>query len=145
MNELTLGLNDEQRKEIKNIKLKHGSAFYKERIEDSIIYWTSLVKRCEKGYDSTIDEYRNDLDTRSFIQYVIDDLSDRKLADNIYEIVKPWDERFKAQLIETDKCIWGVTWACHLPKEKYFWVWGVTRNAKGRLLEDLSSEYAPVK
>ena len=133
-------------KEIRKIKIKQGFAFTDRTIQNDSVHWDFIVKEIENGYGHLMCEYLNDLATRWIIQTIIDNLSDKDLANVIEQTVKPIDDRLKALLIETDKCVWGVPneWR-YQPPDKYFWVWGIVNNAKGELLRDLLSYPEPVK
>lgn len=109
-------------------------------LERELAEWQKFVSHCEKGYDLVIEDYTNDLDRRSIIQKILDFMrEDKELITKVMRFLKPLDDRFKALLIETNKCVWGLANAHRFPKDKFWWYWGIVKNAKGELLEDLES------
>lgn len=86
--------------------------------------WKKFIEEVERGYcpDCLLDEYLNDLDTRTLIR--LTGLDDK---------VKDLDERFKAMLIRTD---------LRISQEKTeidndFWNFGYPKNAKGYFLQEI--------
>jgi hypothetical protein len=67
--------------------------------------WHWLVEQVEADYDDTIDDWRNELDSRSIIQRAIDDLP-KDLARRLSERVQPWDERFRAATRPVQRSYW---------------------------------------
>jgi hypothetical protein len=85
--------------------------------------WKRFVSKVERGYDLTLDDYRNDLDIRTLIAHT-----------GLASEVRDEDERFRALLTATDREIW----TSDAPDP--FWIYGYPRNARGELLEDLRAE-----
>jgi len=99
--------------------------------------WYIFVEYCKNGFEDNFDEYTNDLSIRHIIQDILDTLDDKNLRTKIQAAISNGDQEFKNLLVETDKKIWPTP---SDDKEKYFWYWGIVRNAKGELLEDLKSD-----
>jgi hypothetical protein len=77
--------------------------------------WHWLVEQVEADYDDTIDDWRNELDSRSIIQRAIDD-PPKDLARRLSERVQPWDERFRAATRPVQRSYWtGGWWADRVP------------------------------
>lgn len=105
--------------------------------------WADFVEECRTGYSLGIEDYINDLDGRSIVQRLIDSVNEKRLKDKLNSFVKSEDNIFKNLLIQRNKCItlerrFGLD--LKLNKRKYFWYWGVIKNAKGELLEDFKKE-----
>lgn len=133
-------INKKIKQEIKEIltRKQYPEFVIEGGLERSLQEWKNFVRWCEKGYDFRIEEYRNDLDKRNIIRIILEELNNKNFVDEILSFLKPIDNKFKLLLVETDKCIWGPRLANrYLPKEKYFWYWGIVNNAKGELLENL--------
>lgn len=100
--------------------------------------WAEIVKECEQGYTLTINDFLNDLATRDLILDIIkSQKEDQSFVENVTSYIHHFDQNFKKLLIETDKCSWGSANAKDFPKKKYWWYWGMIKNAKGQLLDDL--------
>ena len=61
--------------------------------------WPRIVESTV-GYGGTIEEYWNDLDARNLLQDVIDELP-AKTANQLEEILEPWDEVFRKRTIDS--------------------------------------------
>jgi hypothetical protein len=88
--------------------------------------WRRIVEEIENGYDPNyiIEEYWNDLDTRSAIREV-----------GLEEQVTELDERFKQAVTKADVQIRGD----ELDKDK-FWYYGYPKKASGYFLESIKRE-----
>ncbi len=92
--------------------------------EGLIRRWREFVRQVESGYRLGLEDYRNDLDTRSILA----------LAGVEDEEIAALDERLKAQLTATDVRVWESA-----PGDP-FWDFGYPKNASGELLEGLKEE-----
>ncbi len=103
--------------------------------------WKKFVEECEEGYSFTLGEYIiTDLGARDTLEYLINSLgkAEFELSEEISKFLKPIDNRFKKLLIEKDKYLLGKFFENkYKNKKKYWWYWGIVKNAKGDLLEDL--------
>ena len=74
-----------------------------------------LVEQVEAGYDDTIYDWQNDLDSRKVIQQAIDALPE-DLGQRLADRVRPWDERFQAATRPAKQPYWsGGWWAERVP------------------------------
>lgn len=96
--------------------------------------WGSFVQKSEDGYSLTYSDYTNDLSTRGIIQRLINNLLDKDLAKKISSYLEPFDKKFKKLLVDTN------TEAFPSEGKHEWWFWGIVKNAKGELLEDLTDE-----
>jgi hypothetical protein len=105
-----------------------------------IIIWKEFVEKdCVNGCALlTINDYDMVLVKRDYIQYLIDNLKDKSTKDKIKKLIKPSDDAFKKLLVNKDICIKSFSKKDKTSK-KYFWYWGIIKNAKGDLLYDLKS------
>jgi hypothetical protein len=91
--------------------------------EGLIRAWRRFVDEVQAGYRFGIEDYRNDLDTRTLIHTAG---LDSEAAED--------DAKFRSLLTHTDRRIW------ESDAPDPFWVRGYPRTASGRLLEDLRAE-----
>lgn len=128
--------SEDEQIEIKNIL--NTKKFSDIVLEKGIVYlineWTWFVDYCNDGFEDNFDEYTNDLTTREIIQYVIDSLDNKNLVLKIKKLISNADTEFKNLLVNTEIKSWPIE---SDDKEKYFWFWGIVKNAKGELLEDI--------
>jgi len=109
-------------------------------IDDDITDWNNFVNKCVEGYNLGMDDYIYELAIRNALQDFLDQFPNKTVVEKVNQIIKPIDEKFKQLLVDTDVCAW---WGerneniYKLTKEKRFWNWGIVKNAKGELLEDI--------
>jgi hypothetical protein len=64
--------------------------------------WMSLVAEVEGGYDSSVDDYGNDLTSRDLLEDLIQD-SQPSLRAKLERALEPWDERFRRATAHDDR------------------------------------------
>ena len=94
-----------------------NSAKHAITLEKLLEDWTELVGAVERGYSLTLDDYRNDLDSRVLIQKLLESVSKPSRA-GIEAILGPFDKRFKAAtrpapFLSTDS---RMPWLSRVPK-----------------------------
>jgi len=161
-----LKLSKEESKEINKVLKNNGISKYviKKGIMYFLKQWKDFLEECKKGYKGlgmNSDEYNYSLDKRETFQDIIDELKNKKLKNKIKKILKPIDDEFRKLLVDIDICwIKGGgfsreqlaelkltkdeyrSYKKHVNKirrnrKKYFWYWGIIKNAKGEFLRDM--------
>ena len=81
--------------------------------------WESIVDEIVEGYEGTLEDYVNDLDTRQMIEELLPRISNQKLLARLSEA----DRTFKAAVKPRDKCLWDEDNARQhgWSKEKNWW------------------------
>ena len=92
--------------------------------EGLVLRWRRFVALVELGYPFGLDDYRNDLDTRTLIAFV-----------GLDDQVGQEDARLRGLLTGEDRLVWD----SDIPGA--FWVRGYPRDAGGELRDDLISEH----
>jgi hypothetical protein len=90
-------LSDEELEELLAPQLKDFSARASRRLtaKHLIHGWSKFVAEVEKGYNKSIYEYHNDLDTRGLLERLMAGGPD-VTAKVIGQRIGPWDRRFEA-------------------------------------------------
>jgi hypothetical protein len=98
---LDLDPSDEELEELFAPQLRNFSATaHRQMTVNSLVQqWIRFVTKVEKGYDLTIYDYHNDLDTRGLIERLIVG-GPEAAANKIRQRVEPWDRRFEAATTE---------------------------------------------
>lgn len=135
-------LTENEQQKIKSILKEQGCFDYviTEGIYGLLARWETFVEECEKGYFDLIEEYRNDLTTRDLIEMIFDAVEDTSLINKLKVVVNSLDQRFLVLLVDRDKCIWGKPNEPKYAEKKYWWYWGIVKNAKGDLLRILQGD-----
>ncbi|AJF60984.1 hypothetical protein QT06_C0001G0134 [archaeon GW2011_AR15] len=111
------------------------------KIDKLIKEWREFVNSCKAGYELSFYDYKNDLDIRLLIQKIID--SNTKKSEKIRRQIQFEDTEFRELLVNINACIYPKNTETQFDeskRDKYFWYWGIIKNARGELLKDLESE-----
>jgi hypothetical protein len=101
-------------------------------------YWRDTVTAIRAGYNLTLDDYLNDMDTRQLIEETLPHTTTRghkQAIVRLYEL----DESVRPLLQSTDKCLWGPKaetehgWS---PDDNW-WYYSVPKNPGPQLASDL--------
>ena len=114
---LTLSIDDCKR--IARLS-KYAAADPAGYINTLIEQWAKFVaQEVEPGYEFTIYDYRNDVDTRTEIEEVLQVLSPEGRRQ-VESVLRPIDERFKRATFPLKGSVWNHTlrqwWYCRAPK-----------------------------
>jgi hypothetical protein len=111
---------------------------YEEFAEDDfgglLLDWNDFVEECCSNFEGDLWEYRQGLDLRDMIQFVIE-ASPPILGARIIEALQDSDERFRQSLIDNRKRLDNP--GSGPPAEDHFWRNGIIRNAGVDLRRDL--------
>ena len=105
--------------------------------------WVRFVEECERGYDAGMEEYFNDLHWRSSLERQLEKIPDSNFKTAILIFTKSIDENFKKLLVENETQVQG--WVTNKDKENHWWCWGIVKNAKGLLKQDLEERAEDIK
>ena len=101
-------------------------------------YWRDTGLAIRAGYNLTLDDYLNDMDTRQLIEETLPHTTTRghkQAIVRLYEL----DESVRPLLHSTDKCLWGPKaeaengWS----PEHNWWFYSVPKNPGPQLASDL--------
>jgi hypothetical protein len=99
-----------------------------------LLDWNDFVNECEAVFEGDLWEYRQGLNLRDMIQYVVEGVS-ATLRQKILDIVAEADERFQKNLVDRRK---RLDPPGDLPvREDRFWYRGMVRNQGTYLRRDL--------
>ncbi len=108
--------------------------FAEEDFGSLLFDWNDFVLECEAGFYGDLWEYRQGLNLRDMIQYVIDNCPE-SLGRKILDIIGDPDDRFQKILIDRRQRIDDPLAACS--GEEQFWYRGIIRNQGADLRRDL--------
>ena len=101
--------------------------------------WQEIVQSLEESYPFTLDDYLNDMDTRSLLAGVMDHLAGDEARDLERE-VQETDRRFRLLSEPLEQCLWGEDVARDegWGPEREWWYWRRPRNPGPDLEADLA-------
>lgn len=108
--------------------------FSEEDFGSLLFDWNDFVLECEAGFFGDLWEYRQGLNLRDLIQYVVENCPEA-LAKKIIDIIADTDERFQKILIDRRKRIDDPLAPCS--GQEFFWYRGINRNHGADLRRDL--------
>jgi hypothetical protein len=100
--------------------------------------WANTIAGIRSGYNLTLDDYLNDMDTRQLIEETLPHTTTRghkQAIVRLYEL----DESVRPLLNSTDKCLWGTKaetehgWS----PDNNWWYYSVPKNPGPQLASDL--------
>jgi hypothetical protein len=99
--------------------------------------WRGLVEEVENGYEDSVYEYANDVDSRVILQRVIESASSEP-ADELRRWLRSWDERFGAATVRAPEPFHGSADA-EDPAAASPWHWRIPLRLTGELKADLEA------
>lgn len=101
--------------------------------------WQEIVQSLEESYPYTLDDYLNDMDTRSMLAAVVTQLP-RDEVRKLREATHEHDRRFRLLTESLDRCLWGdgVARDEGWQPEREWWYWRRPRNPGTDLEADLA-------
>lgn len=99
--------------------------------------WRRLVDEVEKGYEDSIYEYANDVDSRVILERVIETASSEP-AEELRRWLRSWDERFEAATVRAPSPVHGSADPDD-PHAASPWHWRIPRRLTGELKADLEA------
>jgi hypothetical protein len=97
--------------------------------------WRGLVEQVEEGYDESVYEYANDVDSRRILGRVAESASERP-RETLLAWLRPWDERFEAATVRAAAPFHGRP-EPDSPHAASPWHWRIPRRLLGELKADL--------
>jgi hypothetical protein len=97
--------------------------------------WRALVEQVEMGYEDSVYEYANDVDSRSILGRVAESAPQRS-SEALLAWLRPWDERYEAATVRAAAPFHGRP----DPDSPYAaspWHWRIPRRLLGELKADL--------
>ena len=97
--------------------------------------WRGLVQEIEEGYEDSVYEYANDVDSRRILERVTAGAPVHS-REMLLEWLRPWDERFEAATVRAASPFHGQP----DPDSPYAaspWHWRIPRRLVGELKSDL--------
>jgi hypothetical protein len=101
--------------------------------------WKEIVESLEESYPYTLDDYLNDMDTRSLLAGVAGHLP-KDAARELHESIRESDRRFRLLTEPLEQCLWGEDVAHDegWEPEREWWYWRRPRNPGPDLEADLA-------
>lgn len=84
-------------------------------LELLVTQWSKLVQRVETGYELSLDDYVNDIDSRVMLDEALL-AADRQLSSRLSEKLKPLDTRFMAATDPSTLIDGSNRWRARLPR-----------------------------
>lgn len=125
---------DEDRKRLEKLltEISNKSQF-KQSLDQLITRWAYFVKQVERGFDSSIYEYTNDLSVRDVLEEIKDSLTETG-QNQLASQLAPEDTRFKSATSPIQHPVRsGVT-------HHHWWWYRIPKILSGDLQEDIESE-----
>lgn len=107
-------------------------------LEGLVTAWERVAEQIERGYDLTLDDYLNDLDTRQILEVVLAAMPepDGPLLDRM----RAADGRVRAATVPTRQCVWGDGAAPGWSSRRNWWYFVVPAHPGEDLADEIARE-----
>lgn len=92
--------------------------------------WSGLVAEVERGYEASIYEYANDVDSRPILDRVASSATP-EARESLHRWLQPWDERYETATVRATAPFHGTI------ETASRWHWRIPRRLVGELKSDL--------
>lgn len=99
--------------------------------------WHGLVQQVENGYEESVYEYANDVDSRAILDRV-GSSAQPEAREALRAWLRPWDERYEAATSQAIAPFHGHADPTH-PHAASPWHWRIPRRLVGELKSDLEA------
>lgn len=104
MNQRTSGQNDPVRDYLRRSGASYGVVA--QGLRGLVENWERIVEQVLSGYDLTLDDYLNDMDSRQLLANALE-LAPDEVRDAFQPRVNDADMRIRLHLVPAGRCLWG--------------------------------------
>jgi hypothetical protein len=107
-------------------------------LDGLVTSWEQVAAHIEQGYDLTLDDYLNDLDTRQILEVVLAAMPepDGPLLDRM----RAADDRVRAATVPVRQCVWGEGASPGWSSRRNWWYFVIPVRPGEELADDIAQK-----